>query len=1699
MGKKRPTLKGTVQRGYATTSTPKKVQDPPPAAAAAAKKPATSSAKTTPAAAVDYEKINDESLADNLSASKSVTADGKHSPGDFFDPEKEEEQALQNLVDKLQERVDKEVSRQHKAIEYDRRFAKTLPNFEMDIELRDQVLQVAADLNKQTSATGSTTADAATTNGAVDSAPAALASSTDASATPATTTSGTATASGSATPLSMGSSHTSLAMATLTKDLQKLSVTNASSSGAGSTSSSNSAYTESEDKVMAKALATYQILLKLGFSSAQVEDALSRAPSPDVEDCLSYLYLVLDEESLEDAVRAGEGKAAKKRRDKEANNKDFPTLNGAAVDSNEGNNDDDDEEYDESRPPVHDAYDFHRSETLGKNDFARTEPPANSKQNSGAAPTEGASKTSTASTPAAATPTAPKTNVDRDKVDALKKACERVILQLSDDLDSNQIDTLEKPTTTWSVLRAMQIRIDQEKSKWKKELGKDGDSHMKQEDARLERLLGRTKDFMRECERGAYFDQKTATTGFRQVLRQREESEQQLKAAEEEEERKRQQRRREIEAATGGDSTASTEDSDQDVKPASTGKPSSPTEPSNTDNNKKEAAPPTAAQVDGKTADAGSDDEGGFFGDLLNEGPIEDKDVETGAVVTMRNLPARAKSGGGGKTPRVMLSDALKRADPYSTYKFTAIASGGRVHRSKLTVRWNGGKVVPNKNPITAGAPSYVDEYTLTTVGCASQLQADDFVATIALFCIDRDKSVQRALPPGYREWWEELTSLQKEERDRKNRTRFQRVRDVIRVRMDEASAAKKSKGKIAPGNFSAAAEQTELGELSAASAPQPSEARAKDIVEYFSNRIASPSYQKMLPGRQGLPIANHRQEILDLIENNQIFVLSGETGCGKSTQVPAYILEHCMSQGRHCKIYVTEPRRISAISLAERVSEELGEPRKSVGNNDSLVGYAIRLESNVGKNARLVYATTGIVLRMLEGTAFNEITHVIIDEVHERSIESDFLLIILKTLIAHRKDLKVILMSATVDAERISKYCGGCPTIAVPGRTFPVNVHYLEDAVEVSNYVIEDDSPYAFRPKRGYRNGDGNARKQNAPGNKSKLQLVAQAPPAEEEDDAALLDDDDEDPDGQGPSTGSLGKAYRSKTIETLGKMNEYVINHDLIIKILERVCLEKDLQPCSAATLIFMPGLAEIRKCHDMLVDHPTFGGAGFQLFPLHSTISSENQGAVFNVPPPGVRKIVIATNIAETGITIPDITCVIDSGKHREMRYDEKRQISRLVECFIARSNAKQRRGRAGRVQEGICFHLFTKYRHDSYLDEHPLPEMLRLSLQDLALKLKIMKIKIGNTIENALSQALDPPSSANVQRAIAALVEVKALTSTEEITHLGRHLSKMPLDVHMGKFLLVATLFKCLDPALTIAAALNSKSPFMTPFGKELEADRAKQSFKLGDSDFLTIANAFNGFRRSTAQNHHRTFCNRSFLSIQNLLQIEELRQQYFSYLIDAGFVSVDDAFRQELNKLRYRSGGSANFSKPRFMTIPAHLDVNSSSLAMIHATLAAGLYPKLLHIDAKTYQLKTIGNNQPTAIHPSSVNFRAKMSELVRSSSSYMLYYTMMQSKKLYAWETGLMDDKAVYMLCGEGEFRLASNSLYIDRQRIRIASADPKTLVALKTLRDGLGKLMKASFRNPGKEWSDGQEKLFELACKVLGVGANEKDLALLQ
>jgi ATP-dependent RNA helicase DHX29 len=670
---------------------------------------------------------------------------------------------------------------------------------------------------------------------------------------------------------------------------------------------------------------------------------------------------------------------------------------------------------------------------------------------------------------------------------------------------------------------------------------------------------------------------------------------------------------------------------------------------------------------------------------------------------------------------------------------------------------------------------------------------------------------------------------------------------------------------------------------------------------------------------------------------------------------VPSFLLEHQLSQGKPCKVYCTEPRRISAISLARRVSEELGEGRGDLGTVRSLVGYSIRLEANTSRETRLVFATTGIVMRMLEGSNdLREVTHLVLDEVHERSIDSDFLLIVLKKLITRRKDLKVVLMSATVDAERFSAYLGGAPVLNVPGRTFPVQVQYLEDAIELTGYAI-----------------------------------------GQKQDNMIDLDDDIPEAEGDGTKTAS-GRdlsQYSAKTRNTLAQIDEYRIDFDLIVQLISKVANEAALIPYSKAILVFLPGIAEIRTLNDMLLGNPDFYRS-WLVYPLHSSIATEDQEAAFLVPPQGMRKVVLATNIAETGITIPDVTCVIDTGKHREMRFDERRQLSRLIDTFISRANAKQRRGRAGRVQEGLCFHLFTKYRHDTVMSDQQTPEMLRLSLQDLAIRVKICKI---GGIEETLSQALDPPSAKNIRRAVDALIDVRALTAAEDLTPLGHQLARLPLDVFLGKLILLGTVFRCLDMALTVAAILSSKSPFSAPFGQRTQADAARKAFRRGDSDLLTIYNAYLAWKRvcqstAAAGGKEFQFCRKNFLSQQTLANIEDLKGQLLVSLADSGFLSMTSAERQALSRMRFASG-SRGRRHQQFFELPQRVDVNSDNDIVSASVIAWSFYPKLLVRDAPgTKGLRNVGNNQSISLHPSSVN-RGHL-EL-----KWLSYYHIMQSKQ----------------------------------------------------------------------------------------------------
>ncbi|WVQ72381.1 hypothetical protein IAR50_001933 [Cryptococcus sp. DSM 104548] len=1075
----------------------------------------------------------------------------------------------------------------------------------------------------------------------------------------------------------------------------------------------------------------------------------------------------------------------------------------------------------------------------------------------------------------------------------------------------------------------------------------------------------------------------------------------------------------------------------------------------------------SVARKDGSNildAPASDDDDegGGLFGAMLDE-PTEpqpglkpDAETSSSTTIPIRSMPIPKQLSFAGTIPKNVLKAALTKATKQAVLSYVNLSGHSKAARAGLECRWQ------------SGAEKGRRVWRMDDLACDDMTEAENYVATLALSDLEAEKLISgvnwRTMPPAYRELWEELGIKRKEKEDAGRREVWKTIKNLWAAKAIEPSVDK------APVEKSGGGKPKDEGEIKVV---EKQDVFVQKLQDDYTKRRESVPYQAMLKQRNTLPIASFRDEILETLGQNQVMVFSGETGCGKSTQLPSYILEHQLSQGKPCKIVVTEPRRISAISLAQRVSQELGDAPGAVGSLSSLVGYSIRLESKTSANTRLSFVTNGIALRMLEsgssggskGTAFDEITHIIVDEVHERSIESDFLLIVLKNLCQTRPDLKVVLMSATVDAEKISNFFGGAPYMSVPGRTFPVNVNYLEDAVELAGWSIDERSPYAVRGRR----------------QKPQSQMV------EWNEEGAKSDSDPSDDEDESTSTNpaKLSSAtYSSQTASTLNLLDSRQIPYDLIIALLEKICYSSpEHVEFSQATLVFMPGLAEIRKLNDMLLAHPQFGSQEFVVWPLHSSISSEGQGAVFQKPPKGVRKIVISTNIAETGVTIPDITCVIDTGKQREMRYDEKRQLSRFVESYVARSSAKQRRGRAGRVQEGLAFHLFTKARHDTQLAEHPIPEMLRLSLQDLALRIKILKVPLGNSISSVLLQALDPPSAINIQRAISSLVEVKALTVNEDITPLGRLLSKLPMDVHLGKFLLVAAMYGCLDPALTIAATLNSKSPFVTPFGFESQARAAKAGFAIGNSDFLTIANVFASWRRaSDNQNFVRTFCKRNYVSHQNLQQIEELRQQLLAYLVDTAFIDTTPEQRRAISQSRFSKG-----VRTRFVPVPAEVNGNGEDFKILGAALVSGLYPKLLALDSAG-GLKTITNQQPVVIHPSSVNFKVPYRQF---GTNYLAYFTIMHSKRLYAWETGPVEDTALALACGDiADFKISASSLIIDR-RIKYHVA-PKTALAIKLIREQFASVM--SMRLRGKALSNSQKAWFDLGLKCLVTGLDEEE-----
>ncbi|KAK2966090.1 hypothetical protein RJ640_025586 [Escallonia rubra] len=623
--------------------------------------------------------------------------------------------------------------------------------------------------------------------------------------------------------------------------------------------------------------------------------------------------------------------------------------------------------------------------------------------------------------------------------------------------------------------------------------------------------------------------------------------------------------------------------------------------------------------------------------------------------------------------------------------------------------------------------------------------------------------------------------------------------------------------------------------------------------------------YQEMLETRAALPIAGLKGDILNLLEENNVLVVCGETGCGKTTQVPQFILDDMIGarRGGHCNIICTQPRRIAlwcnmrgvkaveqvsvlgfsamlgeaggiapklaaflaekeAISVAERVADERCE--SSPGSNDSLVGYQVRLDSARNERTKLLFCTTGILLRKIAGDRnLADVTHVIVDEVHERSLLGDFLLIVLKNLIekqsSHTPKLKVILIHAIIFL-----------------LNFP-------------------DSSICLHARR----------------------------------------------------------------------LNEDVIDYDLLEDL---VCHIDETYP-EGAILVFLPGVSEIYLLLDKLAASYRFGGPSAEwLLPLHSSIASADQKKVFWRPPIDARKVIIATNIAETSITIDDVVYVVDCGKHKENRYNPQKKLTSMVEDWISQANARQRRGRAGRVKPGICFCLYTRHRFEKLMRPFQLPEMLRMPLVELSLQVKLLSL---GKIKPFLMKALEPPRDEAINSAISLLYEVGAIEGDEELTPLGHHLAKLPVDVLVGKIMLYGGIFGCLSPILSISAFLSYKSPFVYPKDERQNVDRAKLALltdKRGSasdskedfrqSDHLVMMVAYQKWERILRENGvtaAQRFCSTHFLSSSVMHMIRDMRIQFGTLLGDIGLINLPKNHQVEGKRKEKLDSWFSDMSQP----------------------------------------------------------------------------------------------------------------------------------------------------------------------------------------
>lgn len=562
-----------------------------------------------------------------------------------------------------------------------------------------------------------------------------------------------------------------------------------------------------------------------------------------------------------------------------------------------------------------------------------------------------------------------------------------------------------------------------------------------------------------------------------------------------------------------------------------------------------------------------------------------------------------------------------------------------------------------------------------------------------------------------------------------------------------------------------------------------------------FGQKQAFGRLAKLQRERAALPIAQYGHRILKTLKEHQVVVVAGDTGCGKSTQVPQYLLAAGFSH-----VACTQPRRIACISLAKRVGFE------SLSQYGSQVGYQIRFESTRSAATKIVFLTVGLLLRQIQREpSLPQYQVLIVDEVHERHLHNDFLLGVLRRLLPQRPDLKVILMSATINISLFSSYFGNAPVVQVPGRLFPITVVYQPLEAEPTTSKSEKLDPRPFLRV---------------------LEAIDTKYPPEERGDL-----------------------------------------------------------------LVFLSGMAEISAVLEAAQTYASHTQR-WVVLPLHSALSVADQDKVFDVAPPGVRKCILSTNIAETSVTIDGIRFVVDSGKVKEMSYDPQAKLQRLQEFWISQASAEQRKGRAGRTGPGVCFRLYAESDYDAFAP-YAVPEIRRVALDALVLQMKSMSVGDPRTFP-----FIEPPPLASLETAILYLQDQGALDSSEALTPIGSLLAQLPVDVVIGKMLILGSMFRLVEPVLTIAAALSVQSPFTRSAQSNLECAAARRPLESDQGDPFTLFNVFNNWVqvKSERSRNSRKWCRRRGIEEHRLYEMANLRRQFKELLEDHGLLAGVQALK-----------------------------------------------------------------------------------------------------------------------------------------------------------------------------------------------------------